>query len=227
MKRLLTFLALAALAGCWTFNETPYPQTAVTSATESAANRSLALVGFDAMLTEYEAVHGFRTVYVPGCHGRRYCEPGHYEVMPSVEYIPQLRSTDMFVRRAQDEFEKAGFVLGTGITDRTVELRFEGPCVSDGDDLTKLAWNLFTAFFCDYGTSRWTARLRIRDTKTGKLLFHNDYDQTYETKVFGLIPLISASSSSAITRSQMQSWCLAALTDRAVADATAFLVSEK
>ena len=226
MKHMIVILSLAILAGCWTFNETPYPQTAVTTATETSANRTLALVGFEAMLTEYEAVHGFRTVYVPGYHGRHCCEPGHYEMVPAVDYIPQLRSTDMFVRRAQDEFEKAGFTLSTGLADRTVEVRFEGPCVSNGDDLTKLAWNVFTVFLCDYGTSRWTARLRIRDTKTGKLLFHHDYEQRYETKVFGLIPLIGASSSLAITRSQMQSWCLAALTDRAVADATAFLAGE-
>ena len=227
MKKIAPLLSLLALAGCWTFNETPYPATALTAATEACAARAVMLVGFEAYLTEYEAVHGFRTVYVPGCHGRYHCEPGHYEMVPATEYIPQLRSTDMFLRRAQDQIEKAGFVLSAGQAARTVDVHFEGPFTTTGDDLTRLGWSVFTAFFCDYGTSRWTARLRIRDTKTGKLLFHHDYDQTYETKVFGLIPLIGASSSPAITRSQMQSWCLAALTDRAVADATAFLASEK
>lgn len=228
MKKPLFVLALLAFAGCWTFNETPYPSTVISApANEHVANRTIMLVGFEAFLTEYEAVNGFRTVYVPGYHGRHYCEPGHYEMVPSVEYVPQVRSTDMFVRRAQDQLEKAGFTVGSGLPERTVEVHFEGPFITTEDDLVKLGWNVLTCFFCDYGTSRWTAHLRIRDTKTNKLLFHRDYDQVYETKVFGLIPLIGASSHAAITRSQMQSWCLAALTDRAVADVSAYFATEK
>lgn len=227
MKKFAFALALLSFAGCWTFDETPYPALEVTGVPEGVEKPTIMLVGFEAFLTEYEAVNGFRTVYVPGYHGRHYCEPGHYEMVPSIEYIPQVRSTDMFVRRAQDQLEKAGFTVGLGLSERTVEVHFEGPFTTGGDDLTKLGWNVLTAFLCDYGTSRWTAKLRIRDSKTGKLLFHHDYDQVYETKVFGLVPLIGASSHTAISRSQMQSWCLAALTDRAVADASAYLANEK
>lgn len=217
------FVAALLLAGCWTFDETSYPEVAVAQADGVATNVTLTVAGFDAVLTEYEAVHGYSTVYVPGYYGRRYCEPGHFETYPTVAFLPQQRSTDMFLRRAQDEFEKAGFVLGTGMTDKTVEVRFEGPFATSADEWKRIGWEFFTLFFCDYGTARWTARLRIRDSKTGRLLFHHDYDQKFETHVFGLIPLFSISSSDATSAATMQTWCLAALTDRAVADATAFL----
>ena len=215
--------AALAMAGCWTFNETAYPEGAVTQASGSATNITVAVTGFDAVLTEYEAVHGYSTVYVPGYYCRRYCEPGHFETVSTVSLVPQRRSTDMFLRRAQDDFEKAGFVLGAEIADRTVDVRFEGPFVESGDDWTRIGWEFLTVFFCDYGSARWTAKLRIRDSKTGRLLFHHDYVQKFETHVFGLIPLFSISSSDATSAANMQTWCLAALTDRAVADATAFL----
>lgn len=215
--------AMLVLAGCWTFGETAYPDVAMTQADGASTNITLTVSGFDTVLTEYEAVHGYSTVYVPGYHCRRYYEPGHFEMIRTVSLVPQRRSTDMFLRRAQDEFEKAGFVLGAGITDRTVDVRFEGPFVEPADDWTRIGWEFLTVFFCDYGSARWTAKLRIRDSKTGKLLFHHDYIQKFETHVFGLIPLFSISSSDATSAATMQTWCLAALTDRAVADATAFL----
>ena len=214
---------ILAIAGCWTFGETEYPEIAMSQADGSSTNITLTIVGFDAVLTEYEAVHGYSTVYVPGYYGRRYYDPGHFETVPTVALVPQQRSTDMFLRRAQDEFEKAGFVLGAGVTDKTVEVRFEGPFVASSDEWKQIGWEVLTLFFCDYGSAKWTARLRIRDSKTGRLLFHHDYVQQYETHVFGLIPLFSISSSDATSAASMQTWCLAALTDRAVADATAFL----
>jgi hypothetical protein len=216
-------VASLALAGCWTFNETAYPEVAVTQAAGASTNITLTVAGFEAVLTEYEAVHGYSTVYVPGYHSRRYYRPGYYETVSTVALVPQRRSTDMFLKRAQDEFEKAGFVLGTGITDATVDVRFEGPYADAADDWKRIGWEFLTVFFCDYGSASWTAKLRIRDSKTGRLLFHHDYVQKFETHVFGLIPLFSISSSDATTSANMQTWCLAALTDRAVADATAFL----
>ena len=218
----VSLITVALLSGCWTLSETDYPEIAITHA---ASTNTISVVGFTAVLTEYESVHGFRSVYVPGYYGRHYYEGGHYEIVPSIEYVPQLRSTDMFRRRAQDEFEKAGFTIAPGISDRTIEVTFEGPIVTDSDDLWKLAWNVGTIFFCDAGTTRWTARLRIRETRTGKLLFHHDYTQSYETKSIGLLPLFCASSNGKLRAEYMQSWCLSALTDRAIADATAFLAT--
>ena len=93
----------------------------------------------------------------------------------------------------------------------------------NGDAALEAAWMVFSAFFLDYTAVSWTAQLRVRDNRTGRLVFHNDYEQRYETKVFGLIPLFSITSCDETTQSYMQGWCLSALTDRAVADASAFL----
>ncbi len=231
MKNTLLVLTCAALfAGCWTFNETDYPavQTTMVGAGGTNSQVTVSLSGFEACLTEYEAVHGFSTVYVPGYYGYRCHSPGHYETVQTVSLVPQLRSTDMFLRRAQDEFEKAGVLLAVGAqADRLVDVRFEGPFVSTDNDVKRFAWNVFTVFFCDWAATRWRASLRIRDAKSGRLLFHHDYDQPYETGAFGLIPLFGASSCDKLSPASMQSWCLAALTDRACADATAFLAGEK
>ena len=216
---------LLVLAGCWTFNETPYP--VVQTAAAAKDSKTVNLVGFEAVLTEWEAVHGYRTVYVPAHYGRRHFRPGYFETISSVDYLPQLRSTDMFLRRAEDLFEKAGFVLAPTTSDFTIDVRFEGPFISGNDDLKKLAWNVCTVFFCDYGAARWAAHLRIRDTKTGQLVFHHDYDQQYATGVFGLIPLFGPASCVSTDPAHMQSWCLAALTDRVCADATAFVAAGK
>lgn len=218
--------AALALAGCWTFGETSYPEVAVSQAAGASTNVTLTVSGFEAVLTEYDAVHGYSTVYVPGYHCRRYYQPGHYETVSTVAFVPQRRSTDMFLRRAQDEFEKAGFVLGAGIADRIVDVRFEGPFAESADDWARIGWNFLTVFFCDYSSATWTAKLRIHDSKTGRLLFHHDYVQKFETHVFGLIPLFGISSCDATSSANMQTWCLAALTDRAVADATAFLSAQ-
>ena len=226
-KIICAVAAAMAIAGCWTFDETEFPEVAVTRASGMSTNVTLTISGFEAALTEYETIHSYSTVYVPGYYGRYYCEPAHLAMVPTVSQIPQRRSTDMFRRRAQDDFEKAGFVIGTGITDRTVEVSFEGPLPSSSDGWKSLGWEVFTLFLCDYDTATWTAKLRIRDSKTGRLLFHHDYIQKFETHVFGLIPLFGISSSDATSAARMQSWCLAALTDRAVADATAFLSGER
>lgn len=220
----LTFAVLSALvAGCWTFNETDYPVTELSPATASAAQLSIAVNGFAALLTEYEAVSGYSTVYVPGTYGHRYCTPGHIETVHTVTYVPQKRTSDMFLNRARDSFEKSGYRLSSGTPDYSVEVEFEGPAASQSDVNLAIAWNLLTGFFCDYSAATWSAKLRIRDNRSGQLVFHHDYTQRYQTNVFGLIPLFGPAACSSTSSAAMQSWCLAALTDRAVADATACL----
>ena len=56
MKRNLLLLPAILLSGCWTFNETTYPDVATTAAAQAA--KPVTLVGFETTLTEWEAVHG-------------------------------------------------------------------------------------------------------------------------------------------------------------------------
>jgi hypothetical protein len=55
---------------------------------------------------------------------------------------------------------------------------------------------------------------------------HCDYSERYSALVWGPIPLFSPASSDKTSASKMQGWCLSALTDRAMADATAFLAAQ-
>ena len=224
--RTLTAIASLALAGCWTFNETPFPVVEIAEA-PAGTNVTVAVTGFAATLTDYATVHEYRTIYVPGYVGRRHYRPGYFETVPSVAYVPQVRPTDMFQRRAKDEFEKAGFSVGATVPDFTVDVEFTGPIVTTGDSIKQLGWIVCTLFFCDYNTATWTAKLRVRDNRTGRLMFHRDYAQRYETNSFGLIPLFGISSCPDTSMSYIQSWCLGALTDQAVADASAYLAGGK
>lgn len=212
------------VGGCWTFNESSFPEVAFTS---PAAECTVAVTGFEAYQTEYEAVQSVRTVYVPGYISRHYYEPGYYETVPAVSYLPRTRATDMYLRRAQDELERAGFTLAQNNASRTVDVSFAGPVDDSGDSVRRACWMIGTVFFCDYGAETWTARLRIRDPKSGKLLFSRDYTQKYETNVFALIPLFGPAGCDRTDSQSMRAWCMTALTDRAVADATAFLATGK
>jgi len=223
MKQIVLFAAAAALlSGCWTFNTSEYPATCATSA-PAATNVAVSVSGFSAAQTTYRDVVTVSSVYVPGAYGYRYYHPGYVATVPSHTYLPETQLTDRFRLRAVDAFEKAGFTVGAPTPDWTVDVTFSGPFTTNGDAALEAVWMVFSAFFLDYSAVSWTAQLRVRDNRTGRLVFHNDYEQRYETKVFGLIPLFSITSCDETTQSYMQGWCLSALTDRAVADATAFL----
>ena len=220
-------LLLAFLAeGCWTFNETPFPSVEIAEA-PAGTNLTVAVTGFAATLTDYATVHEYHTIYVPGYAGRRYYRPGYYETVPTVAYVPQSRPTDTFQRRAKDEFEKAGFAVGASVPDFTVDVEFTGPIVTTGDSMKQIGWILCSVFFCDYNTATWTAKLRVRDNRTGRLVFHRDYAQRYETNSFGLIPLFGISACPDTSMSYIQSWCLGALTDQAVADTASYLAAAR
>lgn len=224
-KKFYLFFLLSSiiLSGCWTFNETTYPSVECSRAKNTATNLTLAVNGFESVFVDYEAITGYSTVYVPSRRCRRYWVPGTYETVSTVSYVPTRRSTDIFLTRARELFEESGFLVGGSVPRVSVEVKFEGPFTSSTDFNRSLLWSLGTIFFCDYSSQEWTAKLRIRDNTTGKLLFHREYSQRYEANVFSLIPLFGPTACRETSPAQMQSWCLFALTERTVADATAFL----
>ena len=216
----LSILLAPIFIGCWSFNVTEYP--AVTSvALPPGTNVVLGVNGFAATLTDYAALQGFQTVYVPGHCGRRHYHPGYFTTVSTVSYVPQTRTTDAYLLRAKDAFERAGFAVGAATPDWTVDVAFAGPFQTNEDALKELGWLVGTLFLCDYSAESWTAQLRVRDNRTGRLVYHNDYVQRYEANVFGLIPLFSVASATETSSAFMQGWCLGALTDRIVADVTA------
>ena len=130
------------------------------------------------------------------------------------------------VRRATDTLEKCGYILQTTTPKYRVEVKFSGPFVSDGEVAEAAAWSLFSILTADYGVQTWSARLKIHNLTTGKVELFKDYTQKYESLVWGPIPIFSPAGSDKSNYNMMQSWCLTALTDLAMADATAFLAGK-
>lgn len=228
-KAMLTACVASVLCGCLTVHHCEYPEVVMSQAPAGAETR-VQLSGFEATITSYVPVYGHETVWRPS-HG--YWHHGRYrgyggmstETYTTTTYIPQTNPTTAFVEQAQDRLENAGFLVnGTNAAYR-VEVKFSGPTVTDGERSAQLLWLLCSALSADYGVQTWTAKLRIYDVASGKLLMHNDYSERYTAVVWGPIPILSPAGSDQTDSTVMQSWCLSALTDRAMADASAFLSS--
>ena len=219
-------VAAAALAGCFTLKETPYPETQLTKLPEGK-EMAVQLKGFAAHVAEYVSVYGYGPAY-PDDHpyGRGGWGPGPCRPVPSVAYVPQMRESDVFMQRAKTLAESAGFVTMAQQPDYIVDVAFDGPVITDSERGVSAMWMLLSLLSADYSVQTWAAKLKIYDNKTGKLVFHHDYSQRYEVTIWGPLPILSPGGSSKNTYNAMQSWCLTALTDRVMADAAAFLVSK-
>ena len=224
MKRtMIAAVAAATLTGCFTIKETPYPSTEIAALPEGKAV-SVQLRGFKALVTEYMSVYGYDTVWVEGNpYGRYGWAPGQYRAVPSSAYVPHVSESDAFMQRAKTHAESSGFVTMAQQPDYIVEVTFGGPFVTDGERCVSALWSLLSILSADYDVQTWTAKLKIYDNKTGRLAFHHDYSQRYEVAVWGPLPILSPAGSSKNTFNSMQSWCLNALTDRAMVDVASFL----
>lgn len=232
MKRIffvLSTLAVSTLAtGCWTFNESEYPEVAIMRSPKTDKGAiSVGVSGFEATVVEYSTMHGYSTVYSSGFFGRHHYHPGGFDVVSTTATIASDRKTDMFLKRAREKLEDAGYIIAANTPDWTIEVNFSGPFVTSADRTESALWMIGSVFFLDYSTEEWTAKLRLRDNRTGELVFHREYAQRYETNVFGLIPIFGIAGCDKTSGNYMLVWCLSALTDRAIADATAFLTSGK
>ncbi len=228
MKRLFLFLVILGLmTGCWTFNESEFPKTELSMSpkTEKGAF-SVGLNGFEATVVEYTTAHGYSTVFVPGYYGRHHFHPGGFEMISTTTTIANNRPTDIFLKRAKERLEDAGYIIASSTPDWAIEVNFSGPIITSSDRTKSALWMVCSVFFLDYSTELWTAKLRVRDNRTGELVFHREYSQRYETNVFGLIPIFGIAGCDESSGNYMLTWCLSALTDRALADATSFLASK-
>ncbi len=231
MKRLLMLAPALLLAGCFTISQTEMPVSQMTRAPEGR-DIKVALSGFAATLTEFIPVYGYETVYVDhGWHGRRGRRGGwyggHFETATTEAYIPQTRANEAFRLRAQATLEENGFLLRATPTDYTVDVTFAGPFITSSETAAEWAWMLCSVLTTEYSVQTWTAKLKIYDNKTGRVLFHEDYSQKYEDLVFSPLFFVGLAGYTENTFGYMQNWCLTALTDRAMASATAFLAQRK
>ena len=234
MKKIHLVFACAcalALSGCFTWHETAPVQVQMSQAPKDREIK-LALSGFAATITEYVPVYGYQSYYVDGGpawgrHGRRGWYPGHYETARTETLIPKIEKTEVFLRRAQNILEDNGFLLRAVPADYNVDVTFEGPFVSDDELSVEYAWMFCSVLSAEYSVQNWTAKLRIYDNKTGRVVFAREYAQKYDNVVWSPLFFIGLAGYTRNTYNYMQSWCLTALTDRTMADATAFLSSAK
>ena len=225
MKKTIMALSMLAFAGCFTIFESEYP--AVEMASAGNADVKVQLAGFEASVTTYEVLYGYETSYRYHYYGRRrhYGYWGPSTVMTET-YVPQTRATSAYIDRATEILELNGFNPKTDKPEYRIEVKFGGPFVSDGERAAEAAWTIFSLLTADYGVHTWTAKLKIYTVATGKLLMHYDYSERYSALVWGPIPLFSPAGSDKTSANSIQNWCLMALTDRAMADATAFLSAQ-
>ena len=227
MKKMMLIAPIVLLSGCFTLKQTEIPVVQLTRAPQGR-DVAVAVSGFAATITTYTPIYGYQTVFVDdgpyfGPHGRRYYGGGHYRTMTSETLVPNVNVSDIYLRRAQSLLEDAGFLLRASPADYTVEVTFGGPFVTDGERAVEFAWMFLSVFSAEYSTQTWTAKLRIHDAKTGRLLLGQEYVQKYEDCVWSPLFFIGLAGCTENTFNYMQNWCLTALTQRTMADATAFL----
>jgi len=230
-RQLALGLLLGLFAGCWIVRNPVAPEVPAVHMPKDREVR-VELAGFDARVTKYVPAYGYATVTTFGgpyyYGGHRYCDPGFGTAMvSSTEYLPQTEATAVYRNRATDSLEHAGCILRSKSPQYRVEVRFEGPYDESGDGWATFGWAVCTLFTADYGAQDWTAKLRIHDLKTGKLVYEKDHVQRYEAIVWGPIPFFSTLGSDRTSNSVMQDWCLTVLTDVVVADALSFLTSTR
>ena len=233
MNRLSQIVLLVSgavlLGGCFTVHHSPYPEVAMSSAPQGRDVR-VQVSGFEALVTSYLPIYGQETVWRSGHYygrgGRRYHGGMTAETYTTTTYIPQTSQTTAFVEQAQHRLEDAGFIVGGTNATYRIDVHFSGPVTTGGERASEFFCLLLSAFTADYSAQSWSARLGIYDVASGRLLMHNDYTERCSAAVWGPIPLISPAAADETDSQVMQSWCLSALTDRVMADATAFLSAQ-
>ena len=216
------------LSGCWSFREAAHPE-AVIAALPSGKDVRVQLAGFDATVTTYDTAYGYgsATTFGAPCYagrrGRYYGGGFGTTTYQTTEFIPHREATSVYRNRAADALERAGCILQTKDPQYRVEVRFEGPYSESGDGWATAGWIICTILTADYGAADWSAKLKIHDMKTGKMIHEKDFMERDEAVVWGPIPIFSPACNSRNSASVLKDNCLTALTDRTIAEAVSFL----
>lgn len=230
MKKTFGAIVLLATCGCLTIRETTVPEV-LHRALPKGREVRLQIAGFDAKQVTYVPAYGYATVtdfggpvYVG--HGRyRYTGP-RTAMVSTTEFIPQVEATPAYRNRAADAFERCGCILQTTDPQYRLDVTFEGPFAESGDGWATIGWMLCTIFTSEYAAQTWTAKLRVHDVKTGKLVLAKDLSQHYEIVTWGPIPIFSPAFDERTESGRISAWCLTTLTDTAVAETLNFLASQ-
>ena len=218
------YSVILLLAGCWTVRETDHAVPPI-GALPSGKETKVRVSGFESTVMTYDTAYTYGTGNVGGWYDCR----GYYRsdfgsgMYSSTTYIPRVEETKVYQDRAADLLEHAGCIVKAKDPQYGIEVRFDGPFSESGDAWAEAGWLVCTILTADFQAQNWVAKLRIHDLGTGKLLHEKDIVERDEAVVWGPIPLISPSTSPRTSPGAMKEKCLSALTDKAVAEAIAFL----
>lgn len=226
--RIATAAAALLAAGCFTIHHSEAPGAGVTRAPQGRDVR-VALSGFEATVTTFLPVHTQTTGWHSGVgydrHTRRDFGGLHSETWSSTTYIPQVNEDHTYVKQAADLLEAAGFILATTNAQYTVDVAFSGPVVTNGDRVAEGLWIICSLLSADYSAGEWTARLKIRETSSGRVVLMKDISQKCTVAVWGPIPVFSPLAAYESSENAMQAWTFGVLVDLAMAEATAYIAA--
>ena len=231
MKLKVAIAALGAAflqAGCFTLYKSEYPVVQMTRAAK--ADAGVLLSGFEASITSYVPIYGYQTAWdvdrVYYRRGRYHYVSGGPTTVSTTTYVPQTDQTTVFIERAQETFESLGYIVNGNNAKYRVEVKFSGPVVTDEDNLVEILWLVLSAFSADYSAQTWSAKLKIYETESNRMVFTCDYTEKCAAAVWGPLPILSPAGANANSPTVLQSRALTILTDRALADASAFLAEK-
>lgn len=227
VKILLVVLSgAAALSGCWTISETEYPAVSVTQA-PVGKSVSVKLANFRTGVYDYKMVEGHETM-----EGQAKPEDVKKDfqqayVDSSMSWMLQSSASGALVSRTMTELRRQGYVIDPKNAKYMIEIAFSGPVLPEHDVLRQWGYYLCTIFTAENTKVTWSAELHVRNAETDESLFEKSYTQEYEIMTWGPLPLLSPCFSLKTSVTHANSWALTALTDAAVADASAFLAKRE
>ena len=223
---LLSAAFAVVLSGCWTVSETEFPSVSTTPA-PAGKTISVKFANFRTGVYQYKAVEGHETMQGAADIDEVKKEFQQSYVDSSMSWMLQNSASGSLVSRAMAELTRQGYVIDAKKAKYQVEIAFKGPELPEHDVLRQWGYYLCTLFTAENTKVTWSAVMQVRNAATDELLCSKDYTQEYEIMTWGPLPLLSPCFSLKTSVTHASCWALTALTDVAIADATAFIAKQE
>ena len=228
MKSSFIIVGLLSLSvsGCWTVSETEFPQVEVTQA-PAGKPITVKLSNYRTGVYDYVPVEGHEAM--SNACAKASAEESKRQQAAYVDLTMgwglQNSASGRLVSRSIAELERKGYKIDRENAEYIIELKFENE--PDDHVLRQVGYMICTLFTAEKNEVDWKAHLAVYDSTYEKVLFSKDYEQNYQVTMWGPIPVASPACSKKNTDRAGNSWALTALSDRALADATAFIAGQK
>ena len=228
MKSSFAVIGLLSLvvSGCWTVSETAFPQVEVAQA-PAGKPITVRLSNYRTGVYDYVPVEGHEAMSnacaQAGVEEAKRQQASYVDT--TMGWGLQNSASGRLVSRSIAELERKGYKIDRENADYIIELKFENE--PDDHALRQVGYMLCTLCTAEKNEVDWKAHLAVYDSDYEKVLFSKDYVQNYQVTIWGPIPVASPACSKKITVRAGNSWALTALSDQALADATAFIAGQK